>query len=64
MQTVTVIDPVAVAALEQQKVQYDYTNQAWVVDGKYQRCGHTFECRCYGKDHEGEPANYATAEIE
>ncbi len=21
--------------------QFDYTNQAWVVDGRYVRCGHT-----------------------
>lgn len=35
---------------------YDYTNQAWVRDGKYVDCGHpkTMDCRCYGRDHEGE----------
>jgi len=35
---------------------YDYTNQAWVVDGVYIRCGHPEEmgCNCYGKEHEGE----------
>jgi len=22
-------------------IQFDYTNQAWVVDGRYERCGHT-----------------------
>jgi len=35
---------------------YDYRNQAWVIDGKYERCGHpeTMDCNCYGKDHEGE----------
>ncbi len=35
---------------------YDYDNQAWVVDGCYIRCGHPegMDCRCYGKDHEGE----------
>lgn len=36
--------------------QYDYTNQAWVVDGKYVRCGHKAEigCKCFGRQHEGE----------
>ena len=37
---------------------YDYTNQAWTVDGHYVRCGHpgTMDCKCYGKVHEGELA--------
>lgn len=25
---------------------YDYTNQAWVVDGKYARCGHADNVAC------------------
>jgi hypothetical protein len=35
---------------------YDYDNQAWVENGKYQRCGHpdSTHCNCYGKLHEGE----------
>lgn len=35
---------------------YDYINQAWVLDGRYIRCGHpeTMDCHCYGKDHDGE----------
>ena len=35
---------------------YDYTNQAWVLDGKYQACGHpeSMNCRCYGRLHDGE----------
>ena len=38
--------------------QYDYDNQAWIVDGKYVKCGHssTMDCKCYGKEHEGEKA--------
>ena len=38
---------------------YDYVNQAWVVNGKYIRCGHpeTMDCRCYGREHEGEYVN-------
>lgn len=37
---------------------FDYTNQAWVVDGAYIRCGHPEEmdCKCFGKLHVGEPA--------
>lgn len=49
--------------------QFDYTNQAWVVDGRYVRCGHT-TCKidtgpifmapeekhqyCFGTQHAGE----------
>lgn len=34
---------------------FDYDNQAWVVDGKYVRCGHppNMNCGCYGRTHEG-----------
>lgn len=41
------------------ELAFDYHNQAWIIDGKYQRCGHPEEmnCRCYGRLHEGEPAN-------
>lgn len=33
---------------------YDYENEAWIVDGKYQKCGHIDECQCYGTIHENE----------
>ena len=35
---------------------YDYENQAWVINGKYIRCGHpeSMDCKCYGKECEGE----------
>ena len=45
---------------------YDYTNQAWILDGVYVRCGHPevgerlpdgqqwTGCQCYGLIHEGE----------
>jgi hypothetical protein len=35
---------------------FDYQNQAWVVEGKYVKCGHpeTMKCNCYGRIHEGE----------
>ena len=35
---------------------YDYQNQAWVVNGVYQRCGHpdSMNCQCFGRSHEGE----------
>ena len=36
---------------------FDYTRQAWVVDGVYVTCGHLSKCDCYGKAHAGEPAN-------
>ena len=33
-------------------IQFDYTNQAWVVNGRYERCGHT-DCKI---DARGQPA--------
>lgn len=41
------------------KTTYDYTNQAWVVDGKYQACSHpeTMDCKCFGRLHAGEIAD-------
>lgn len=38
---------------------FDYEHQAWVMNGKYVKCGHpdSMECGCYGKDHEGEDCN-------
>lgn len=35
---------------------YDYDNQAWVIDGRYVRCGHPedMNCGCYGREYEGE----------
>ena len=43
------------------KITFDYENQAWIVDGHYVRCGHPEQlgCDCYGKQHEGEPAEKA-----
>ena len=40
---------------------YDYDRQAWVIEGKYVRCGHpdSMECHCYGKIHEGEECGQA-----
>ena len=37
---------------------FDYTRQAWVLDGKYVRCGHpeSMVCGCYGRKYEGEPS--------
>jgi hypothetical protein len=42
----------------QQRVEFDYTHQAWVVDGLYSDCGHQVDdpCGCYGREHKGEPA--------
>jgi hypothetical protein len=38
--------------------QYDYLNQAWVVNGRYVACGHptAMACDCYGRLHVGEIA--------
>ena len=33
---------------------FDYERQAWVVNGRYIRCGHLDACDCYGRLHEGE----------
>ena len=32
-------------------IQFDYDNQAWVIDGVYVDCGHTKEhrCNCFGR---------------
>lgn len=40
------------------EIRYDYDRQAWVVDGKYESCGHpeNMDCNCWGKLHAGEPA--------
>lgn len=46
------------------KVEYDYTNQAWVVDGKYVRCGHKpVNCPCFGTVHEGETPDEANVDL-
>ena len=33
---------------------------AWVLDGKYVRCGHpeSMDCNCYGKKHEGHEVKF------
>lgn len=43
---------------------FDYDNQAWVRDGRYQRCGHpdSMRCQCFGRLHEGEEAEEPTEE--
>ncbi len=40
-------------------IQFDYENQAWIVGGLYERCGHPEEmaCGCYGRHHAGENAS-------
>jgi hypothetical protein len=44
-------------------VYYDYTNQAWVIDGVYDSCNHpaAMNCDCYGRLHAGEPAESMVA---
>ena len=43
-------------AMNRKATYYDYEHQAWVVDGRYVRCGHETACQCYGRLHEGERA--------
>lgn len=47
-------------------VWYDYKNQAWVRNGKYQSCAHPDEmqCMCYGRLHDGEIADVSLRERE
>ena len=35
--------------------EFDYTNQAWLRDGRYQDCMHpsSMDCGCYGRKYEG-----------
>lgn len=41
---------------------FDYHNQAWIIDGRYIRCGHPNfpPCGCFGRVHEGMPCNEET----
>lgn len=49
---------------DKDRTKYDYTNQAWVVDGKYVRCGHLpVNCPCYGTVHEGETPDEANCDL-
>ena len=35
---------------------YDYENQAWVLNGRYESCAHPvwMKCECFGRIHAGE----------
>lgn len=36
-------------------IYYDYALQAWIVDGRVQKCGHTVKTPgCYACEHAGE----------
>ena len=39
-------------------IQFDYKNQAWIINGYYVPCNHpaTMDCSCYGKLNAGEKA--------
>jgi hypothetical protein len=58
IQSLEFIETQVSAELGQARGRYDYDNQAWVVDGLYQTCGHpeAMRCTCYGKLHAGEQA--------
>jgi hypothetical protein len=45
-------------AMDKARQSYDYEKQVWILDGKYQRCGHpeSMGCGCYGRTHAGEEA--------
>ena len=34
---------------------YDYSKQAFILKGRYVRCGHVIPCNCFGTLHHGEP---------
>ena len=40
------------------KTAYDYEKQVWIVNGKYEACGHKedLNCKCYGRIHKNETA--------
>jgi hypothetical protein len=48
--------------MAKRETQFDYDNQAWIIDGIYQNCNHPAsmakhcEARCYGRTHQGERA--------
>ena len=47
---------------EPREIQFDYDNQAWIINGVYQNCNHPAsmarqcEASCYGRMHQGEKA--------
>lgn len=41
--------------IEEPTTAYDYSNQAWIENGKYVSCGHLKPCTCFGTQHQGEP---------
>jgi len=43
---------------KQVSTQYDYDNQAWIVDGRYTDCAHpvAMPCGCYGRINAGKEA--------
>ena len=44
------------------RVQFDYPQLAWVVDGVYVvSCRHALPCKCFGRIHAGEPAKLPRA---
>lgn len=67
LRNVSAKDELADYPLEQVPVGetfFDYQNQAWVIGGVYQRCGHpeTMGCDCFGRIHAGERASWQAIE--
>ena len=48
------VSPVEPEIPAYRELAYDYTNQAWIVNGVYQSCGHPKPCTCFGTVHAGE----------
>ncbi len=42
-------------------IEFDYLNQAWIVDGRYVNCGHpeNMNCGCFGRLHANQLAPVA-----
>jgi len=43
---------------DKSKLSFDYDKQVWIINGKYQNCGHPedMNCNCYGRQHKDETA--------
>jgi hypothetical protein len=44
--------------LNRREIQYDYDNQAWIINGVYQDCNHpeSMDCQCFGRLNAGKRA--------
>jgi len=44
--------------LNRREIQFDYDNQAWIINGVYQDCNHpeSMDCQCFGRLNAGKRA--------